>query len=215
MNSVLISIKPEWCAKILTGEKTIEVRKTKPSCQPVGGIAKPFKCYIYCSTVKNMTLAKYVEAHAKTGGKIDDWSGKVIAEFFCDRIWLCRHDTVCEETIVGTQMSPEQLAKYSGGKDLYGWNISQLKIYSEPLVLSDFCYPSEEYCEKGLCGGCPYGQVPNECREVDFDCEWQRPIEKPPQSWCYAKKINYSYYQPQIMTFDDPPDMPWSDWTIW
>ena len=38
MKSVLISIKPKWCDLILSGEKTVEVRKTKPKVEP------PFKC---------------------------------------------------------------------------------------------------------------------------------------------------------------------------
>lgn len=41
MKSVLISICPKWCEKICRGEKTIEVRKTRPKLQT------PFKCYIY------------------------------------------------------------------------------------------------------------------------------------------------------------------------
>lgn len=41
--SVLISIRPKWCEKIVNGEKTIEVRKTRPKLQT------PFKCYIYHS----------------------------------------------------------------------------------------------------------------------------------------------------------------------
>ena len=40
--AVLISIRPKWCEKIASGEKTIEVRKTRPKLQT------PFKCYIYC-----------------------------------------------------------------------------------------------------------------------------------------------------------------------
>lgn len=43
MKSVLISIHPKWCEKIANGEKTIEVRKTKPK------LDTPFKCYIYCT----------------------------------------------------------------------------------------------------------------------------------------------------------------------
>ena len=42
MESVLISIKPEWLEKIIRGEKTIEIRKTAPK-------ETPFKAYIYCS----------------------------------------------------------------------------------------------------------------------------------------------------------------------
>ena len=39
--SVLISIRQEWCEKIINGQKTIEVRKTRPKMDT------PFKCYIY------------------------------------------------------------------------------------------------------------------------------------------------------------------------
>lgn len=39
MKKVLISIRPEWCELIGRGQKTIELRKTKPK------IDTPFKCY--------------------------------------------------------------------------------------------------------------------------------------------------------------------------
>ena len=69
--AVLISIRPEWCEKILNGEKTVEIRKNRPS------LKMPFKCYIYCT--------KPV--------------GNVIGEFTCDKIrfyfgksWLVKED---------------------------------------------------------------------------------------------------------------------------
>ena len=43
MKSILISIKPKWVAKILNGEKTIEIRKTMPKCD------LPIDVYIYCT----------------------------------------------------------------------------------------------------------------------------------------------------------------------
>lgn len=46
MKSVLISIRPEWCGKIASGEKTVEVRKTRPK------LDMPFKCYIYCTNIR-------------------------------------------------------------------------------------------------------------------------------------------------------------------
>ena len=49
--AVLISIRPEWCEKIMTGQKTIEVRKTRPKMDP------PFKCYIYCTKPEEKLLA--------------------------------------------------------------------------------------------------------------------------------------------------------------
>ena len=41
--AVMLSIRPKWVEKIVNGEKTIEVRKTRPKLQT------PFKCYIYCT----------------------------------------------------------------------------------------------------------------------------------------------------------------------
>lgn len=41
--AVLLSIRPEWCVKILNGEKTVEIRKNRQKLKP------PFKCYIYCT----------------------------------------------------------------------------------------------------------------------------------------------------------------------
>ena len=41
--AVMLSIRPKWCEKIVNGEKTIEIRKTRPKLQT------PFKCYIYCT----------------------------------------------------------------------------------------------------------------------------------------------------------------------
>lgn len=80
MKSVLISIRPEWCVKIASGEKTVEVRKTRPKPEP------PFLVCIYCTSTKALPLKLYVKLHAKTGGAIDEWSGKVFASFVCDRI---------------------------------------------------------------------------------------------------------------------------------
>lgn len=39
--AVLISIRPKWCEKIISGEKTSEVRKNRPKLET------PFKAYIY------------------------------------------------------------------------------------------------------------------------------------------------------------------------
>ena len=69
--AVLFSIKPEWCALIANGQKTMEIRKTRPKQEP------PFKGYIYCS--KNGPLL-YLSASRRFG------NGKVIGEFTCDRI---------------------------------------------------------------------------------------------------------------------------------
>ena len=48
--AVLLSIQPRWCGLIVSGKKTIEVRKTRPK------IETPFKCYIYQIKSKDKLL---------------------------------------------------------------------------------------------------------------------------------------------------------------
>lgn len=61
MIAVMISIHPKWVDKIVSGEKTIEVKKSRPQ------LKTPFKCFIY------ETIGR--------GG-----CGKVVGEFVCDKI---------------------------------------------------------------------------------------------------------------------------------
>ena len=105
MKSVLISIQPKWVNKIASGEKTIEVRKTRPKLET------PFKCYIYCTegdalAYPCINYPKFDIHRANNGtlkGRLmtkkereqSDYlyaNGKVIGEFVCDRI--CNYE--CE-----------------------------------------------------------------------------------------------------------------------
>lgn len=56
MRNILISIKPEYVAKILNGDKTIEIRKTAPKCE------LPCKVYIYCTKEKSY-MDRLVQNH--------------------------------------------------------------------------------------------------------------------------------------------------------
>lgn len=184
--AVMLSIRPKWVEKIANSEKTIEVRKTRPK------LDTPFKCYIYC------TLPKYPhEDFIATDYPRPQFygGGKVVGEFTCDRIfpinvfdngsiqnWLFEHmERSC--------LAYEELAGYIGnGKTGHGWHISDLKIYDAPKDLNEFWLPPELYCEKERCGGCPYDQVADVNGEYSFDCEWKRPLTRPPQSWCYVEE---------------------------
>lgn len=72
--AVLISIRPKWCEKIADGEKTIEVRKTRPKLET------PFRCYIYRTkgTVPHIINGKWVKIAV---------GGTVVGEFVCDKIY--------------------------------------------------------------------------------------------------------------------------------
>ena len=90
MKAVLISIQPKWCEKIANGEKTIEVRKSRPK------LKTPFKVYIYCTKEKRKDdfitisgafgLIRCPECAIYNRAKEYDCNGRVIGEFVCDRI---------------------------------------------------------------------------------------------------------------------------------
>ena len=175
--AVLISIRPEWVDKILAGEKTIEVRKTRPK------LDTPFKCYIYCTQGNDARRLR------------GSW-GKVIGEFICDRVETIKAATepygiydVDDYFVAQTRLVDGALWDYGKGATLYGWHISKLEIYDQPKELNEFWLPPELYCEKERCGGCPYDQVADVNGEYSFDCEWKRPLTRPPQSWCYVEEL--------------------------
>ena len=80
MKSVLISIKPKWCELIASGEKTVEVRKTKPN------VVTPFKCYIYQTKSKWMFNILRKIGLSDMANKLLLGKGKVIGEFVCNAI---------------------------------------------------------------------------------------------------------------------------------
>ena len=168
--AVLISIRPEWVEKILNREKTLEVRKTRPKLET------PFKCYIYCT---NSGVA--MGMCGKHGKVVGEFTCNKVTNFFSNsRFWLN------EDDVLQTCLSAAEIRKYANGANgLYGWHISDLVVYNKPKVLNEFWFPPELYCEKERCGGCPYDQVADANGEYSFDCEWKRPLTRPPQSWCY------------------------------
>ncbi|MGN0789054.1 MAG: ASCH domain-containing protein [Christensenellales bacterium] len=179
----MISIQPKWCELIANGQKTIEVRKTRPK------IDTPFKCYIY------ETHAIYKPNGCKC---LYRGNGKVIIEFVCDKIDEYNfHKGLTEFNDMGLPckqygsyfifaddykkmcLSYDEVKDYGKGKTLYGLHISDLKIYDKPKELNEFtpiCKYEGKFCQNCLqyveqFGGC--------CRI----------ITRPPQSWCYVEEI--------------------------
>ena len=74
MRNILISIKPEFVEKILNNTKTIEIRKSKPSCE------LPCKVYIYCTKTNGKWIGQY-PFYKLCDKKLNDLNGKVVAEF--------------------------------------------------------------------------------------------------------------------------------------
>lgn len=177
--AVLLSIQPRWCGLIASGKKTIEVRKTRPK------IETPFKVYIYCTNDKKnhfWTGKRYSYADERSHNAFDkNGNGKVIGEFICDAI--VSHCEMANADIAEQRgcIRREQLFEYANGAELYGWHISDLKIYNKPKALSEFEKPCSHNCSK-----CKYYYPGG--REEPPSCEWEDfEISKPPQSWCYVE----------------------------
>lgn len=173
MKSVLISISPKWCGLIASGKKTIEVRKTAPK------LPTPFKCYIYCTSVKSMNLQDYVAVHRATGGAVDDWSCKVFGEFVCDLIGF--HPGT---DIPSSCVPIEELEKYANGKMLARWHISDLKIYDKPKELRSFW--KADKCPYATESGCTYKY---HCFRAGQTQRCGETLTSPPQSWCYVEEM--------------------------
>lgn len=210
--AVLLSIRPEWCKKILDGEKTVEVRRT---C-PVHGT--PFKVYIYCTLAGSDSLFMDVlnrDVAAWNRGGWPEKRGRVIGEFTCKKITGLTHvgETgnwepaslyvmapgsyykPADELLEAACMSKETAEKYLKGRDGYGWHISDLKIYDKPLPLSNFI-PNCRHLE--VEAGCrAYREHGWSCPDQRYDLNpdgsvnmaiCQRSVKRPPQSWCYVEE---------------------------
>ena len=206
MKSVLISIQPKWCELIVSGKKTVEVRKTRPK------IDTPFKCYIY----ETKALYKPNGSNYFFNGE-----GKVIGEFVCDEIIEFYEETLAHDELDGNPVeswmmwnmsdnlcevlhlyemedverctcltSAEILSYLHPNMNGYGWHISDLVIYDKPKELSKYrtlCKGQYKDCRK--CGNL----LSEGCESTGFfeSCYFDGviPLTRPPQSWCYVDSI--------------------------
>ena len=166
MKAILLSIRPEWCDLIIQHKKTVELRKTRPNLQT------PFKVYIRCTKARKF----WARVHGNGWQQLDE---RVIGEFICDDIRrigpeYCVVKEDIESAISGSCLTVPQVKNYAGWKsgmsyadlkDLYGWHISDLKIYDEPIKLKNF-----------------------RVKRPDRNGDGLRDVCNPPQSWIYLEE---------------------------
>jgi len=213
MKSVLISIRPQWVAKIVSGEKTIEVRKTAPK-------DVPFKAYIYATRPKKFYKCGAVSTSDEllwlANGKVEMgdgfkfWAngdeyqclnGRIIGEFICDKVYPIKNkgssfvvanekQSVTNEIAGQSYLYYDDMVSYFGDKDGYGWHISDLKIYDKPRELSEFFV--RKFDNRDYCSGCVHHETPiteypcNDCRRDAFERQY---LYRPPQSWQYVEEL--------------------------
>lgn len=196
MKSVLISIRPNWCEKIASRRKTIEVRKSAPK-------EVPFKAYIYCTNQKIngeilLTFDKKVEGRNRGFRDKGDipLAGKVIGEFVCDKVvrtcgWRLRGDTqqCAKQTAMEKEfpylacLTIDEIVDYAGNENggVIGWHISDLKIYDKPKELSEFNRPCSY---AGLCFSCDRATFVG---NGDVTCD--KAINRPPMSYMFVEEL--------------------------
>ena len=197
MNSYIVSIRPKWVENIASGEKTIEVRKSAPK-------EVPFKAYIYeTKESKRRYLNDRFNSFFNNKSHCTDM-GKVIGEFICDRIdeykyVYCDHPEIgypvgydCgdnwydidDEDLQKACLTEEEFKRYGNGKPLYGWHISDLKIYDNPKELSEFRPICKFEGKDMICNLCPNHEYNG---GLFFEC--RRKVTRPPQSYMRVEEL--------------------------
>lgn len=171
MKSILLSIRPEWVAKILNEIKTIEIRKRFPS-DYVGWV------YIYCTKDRKTKLSSnslqyYVVDNKDYKDYLGNWNGKVVARFYCDNVeeittekWSPSKE---QDLLKESCLTENQLFDYcnlESGKPFYAIHISKLEIFDKPRELSEFNYWKDK---------------------SEYGCWYENKLTKAPQNYLYIE----------------------------
>ena len=183
MKAILMSIQPKWCELIFNGQKTIEVRKTRPL------IDMPFKVFVY------ETKAQFVKSIRGACTTFGYGRGKVIGSFVCDKVYKIVPDgeyysdgyDIDDDRLAETCLTREQLREYGKGVTLYGWHITEPKLFDKPKEFYELyapCKKNKQTADEG-CKGCVYAYKGTTTGEIYCD----NALNRPPMSWCYVEKL--------------------------
>ena len=194
--AILMSIKPRYVAKILSGEKTIEVRKKFPK-DYVGWV------YVYCTKGKEQLYSDFTEdglqffIDNKAYG-VNILNGKVLARFWCDKVedfdfcecskyvdnvklyteCVKKYMELCEKACISCVQMVEYLFPEHTGKAIH---ISKLEVFDKTKELKSFVYYSKgggSWCSWLNCIYLEHTKEECEnCKDIH--------LQKSPQSYCY------------------------------
>lgn len=112
MLAVLMSMKPEWWEKILTGEKWLEIRKNHPQSKNHADLEWPLTVLVYVSG-----------------------TGAVQGQFLCHGYTETNFLQYLEKP---SCVPLADLEKYAGGKCVSGWFIEAPEKFDTPSPLAEF-----------------------------------------------------------------------------
>lgn len=129
---ILASIKPYYYYLIAEGIKKIEVRKSA-----LKNLPQDIAFYM-CKDEKS-----FAKIPKELQEKYRKLFGKVGMRVVCDKVYeytFSHYEAEYRVTHVEQEvmcLNQPELIQYGKGKTLYGWHISDLKIYDKPLSLSE------------------------------------------------------------------------------
>lgn len=178
---ILVSIKPYYYYLIAEEKKKIEVRKMALKNLP--------QDIVFYMSKDEKSFAKIPKEFQE---KYRKHFGKVGLAIVCDKITRYNCDKNFDEYFIagyiGAYMplkemclTNKDLIEYGKGRPLYGWHISDLKIYDKPKELREFNRPCSY---AGLCFSCDRAKFTSKGDRV---CEAL--ITRPPQSWQYVEEL--------------------------
>lgn len=156
MKKILLAVHPKWCKMIFNGKKTIEVRRNRPKLEP------PFEVLVYCTRARErwsvgklgfcsdtlytlptggLKIGDALELMADWSGQYDEYNflnGKVIGSFVCDDVITDFRGEHSDDFAKYALLSIDEQKKYGGNKLLYGWHITEPKLFDKPKELGEF-----------------------------------------------------------------------------
>lgn len=195
MRKVLASLKPYYYYLVGEGIKKIEVRKGMPKASDWDNEV------LFYMSKDEKSFAKIPKEFQE---KYRKHFGKVGMQFICDKvdkIMTLQHTyynflgvplaTTTEYCIWNDDLpqmclTKKEIEEYGKGKTLYGWHISDLKIYDKPRELSEFRKPCNWNYDCCTCKRAKYELTKAEAK-VFYGCDSE--LTRPPQSWCYVEDL--------------------------
>ena len=184
MRAIMMSIRPEWVAKILNKEKTIEIRRRFP---------KDYVGWVYIYNTKDikdgyLTLTYF-------GNKLEcitafnphpKYRGKVVARFWCDKVeeitfyskkpfdrygtpYRANYDLLTEGCL-----EYDELDNYLNKNNGYAIHITKLEIFDKPKEISEF-----KSIKKNI--------VSTKIGSETFETELDNSLTRAPERFCYIE----------------------------
>ena len=182
MKAIMLSIQPQWVAKILNGEKNIEIRKRFP-IDYIGWV------YVYCTKDNSKENDCNVIGRCypiETALKTIIGKGKVVARFWCDKITKIKYGRwVGQDTfnyygyhnewkdLVDKSMMT-QMELYNYGSKLLAISITRLDIFDIPKELKEFKVWRKKTIYSGM-------DCPPHVDDVNV------PLTRAPRNWCWVE----------------------------